>query len=148
MEALATRRQRRVAAQIEHRRVRACGPCDACCTRLGVPGVTSEGVQCEHRAAGGGCDIYDDRPLGCRAYACLWIVSGLSGLPIIADDERPDLLGVIATAPAMLGRRWHVRLVEVRPGALAEAPALRLRARLRVAGWVVHPVTYHQRGRS
>lgn len=141
-----SRRLRKNAAAIGHRRVRSCGECDACCTRLAVPGVTEEGCHCEHRADGGGCAIYADRPMVCRAYACVWIVAGLAGLPELREDERPDRVGLVVTAPQKVKGCWLIRAVETRPGALEETGALRLRARMRRDGWAVVPVRYEQRG--
>jgi hypothetical protein len=70
---------------------RECGPCSACCTSLGVPEIhKAQGQKCQQVKTGGGCEIYSRRPRACRDYQCEW----LKGRFLLADDERPDLLGV------------------------------------------------------
>ena len=69
---------------------RACGPCTACCTILGVTELHKPvNVECEH-ACSNGCSIYDDRPKTCRDWSCDW----KNGL-IPGEHFRPDKLGVI-----------------------------------------------------
>lgn len=83
---------------------RRCGPCNACCTVLGVrnvpgvgtgpdeePGMKMPGDRCAHQSASG-CGIYADRPDACRTYRCAWL-EGQWG-----DGERPDRLGVLFDA--------------------------------------------------
>ena len=41
-----------------------------------------------------GCDIYARRPGSCADYQCLWLQGHL------AEEDRPDLLGVIFTTTA------------------------------------------------
>jgi len=80
---------------------RACGPCTACCSALGIEisdgegdyglhsFVKSAGGLCQFERPGQGCCEYERRPLSCRIYACWWR-RGWS-----AEGARPDRLKVI-----------------------------------------------------
>ena len=70
---------------------RHCGDCTACCTVLAVDELRKPmRCACPHQAAIG-CRIYEDRPLGCRQFNCVWLRGGFP-----ADEAwRPDRLGVI-----------------------------------------------------
>ena len=58
---------------------RTCSTCSMCCKLLDVPEVKQPHQWCRHAAPGGGCNIYPDRPLRCRAFTCAWLL-----------DERLD----------------------------------------------------------
>lgn len=45
---------------------------------------------CQHCAIGKGCNIYKDRPQGCKDFECLWLKN-----PAIPYEFRPDKIGVI-----------------------------------------------------
>lgn len=112
--------------------VRQCGDCAECCHALGVESTPADlceqetiefdkepGVRCQHQSHGG-CAVYQDRPLACRGYACLWVMGW--GRP----RDRPDKTGVILDTylnpePLLLyaehfGLLPIVIATEVRPG--------------------------------
>ncbi|WP_050996816.1 YkgJ family cysteine cluster protein [Sinorhizobium fredii] len=65
-----------------------CGPCNMCCTLLGIRELRKPpGRVCQHSAAGK-CAIYADRPTACREFQCLFLRDGLE------MQYRPDLCGV------------------------------------------------------
>jgi hypothetical protein len=71
---------------------RACGPCSACCTALGVNDLVPpkrDWETCRFVQAGGGCACYTDRPPTCRSYSCFW----REGIGL--DEHRPDIVGLI-----------------------------------------------------
>jgi len=72
---------------------RKCGSCAVCCKIMQVPEfVRAKGAWCPKARPGdprGACSIYNDRPVGCRGFACLWLLG--AGL----DDDRPDKMGVM-----------------------------------------------------
>jgi len=71
---------------------RTCGECTLCCKVMPIldPKVPSLGGQwCSQCKIGVGCQIYDDRPLECREYLCLWRQG------ILPDDCRPDKCGAV-----------------------------------------------------
>lgn len=77
---------------------RSCGDCTVCCHVCGVPELDNPpGTACAHVCAKG-CEIYADRPGGCRVYACAW------KLGFGPDAERPDRVGGLL--------EWH----ELDPG--------------------------------
>ncbi|SEC27640.1 zinc/iron-chelating domain-containing protein [Bradyrhizobium erythrophlei] len=70
--------------------VRQCGSCTLCCkvlevTDLGKPVNTV----CNHIRAGGGCDIYNERPRQCRSFSCAWLQGHLD------DDWYPETAGMV-----------------------------------------------------
>jgi len=109
---------------------RECGPCSACCRVLDVRAVNSPaGVPCVFQRAEGGCDIYVERPLGCRPYRCLWHQGELR------EDERPDRVGVIVDRglSQLFRLTWGgdaVCVREIVEGASKAAPAARIIRRL------------------
>ena len=67
---------------------RQCGPCSACCTVLEVAAISKPGfARCPNQE--GGCSVYEQRPAPCMSYRCHWLDGQL------AEDERPDLVGLI-----------------------------------------------------
>jgi len=64
-----------------------CGGCNLCCK---VPPIAAlnkpAGQWCIHCEVGVGCQIYANRPAGCREFSCLW----LSDLTL-GPEWRPDL---------------------------------------------------------
>ncbi|MGY3493962.1 Fe-S-cluster containining protein [Bradyrhizobium sp. USDA 4502] len=70
--------------------VRQCGSCTLCCkvlevTDLGKPVNTV----CSHILAGGGCEIYHERPRQCRSFSCAWLQGHLD------DDWFPETTGMV-----------------------------------------------------
>lgn len=70
--------------------VRQCGSCTLCCkvlevTDLGKPVNTV----CNHILAGGGCEIYHERPRQCRSFSCAWLQGHLD------DDWFPETAGMV-----------------------------------------------------
>ena len=71
-----------------------CGECTACCTLLAVAELNKPARwTCDH-AGCQGCRVYDDRPMSCRAFNCLWLRGGLPSDPGL----RPDKLGLMFDA--------------------------------------------------
>jgi hypothetical protein len=71
---------------------RSCGNCDVCCNILEVRELNKKSYKnCDHRAEGGGCGIYNDRPSICRDWNCAYI------LGLMPDDEslKPNNLGLM-----------------------------------------------------
>lgn len=77
---------------------RSCGSCTLCCKLfpidwptdppVGKPALKKEaGVLCEHCAAGKGCGIYEDRPISCAGYQCLWLMG------FVPEAFKPDVIG-------------------------------------------------------
>ena len=124
---------------------RVCGPCDLCCTALGIdeeepgrlPIHKPARVPCQHLAINGGCSIYhsDRKPLVCSAFRCGWLEPGKREW--LREDERPDRLGVIFAAArpgAPFERSTGIRPLvayEVRPGALESWAVEKVLNRLR-----------------
>ena len=102
---------------------RGCGPCNACCTVMGVPELGKGTYEtCEH-LCGAGCGIYAHRPGSCRRFECQWLRGMLEVDGTVDTGMRPDSCGVIfdyqpggAFGEAFLA--W-----EVEPGASARGPA-------------------------
>ena len=54
---------------------KSCGSCTKCCTVMGVPELKKRPWdECPHVLAGRGCNIYADRPSGCRKFICGWLL--------------------------------------------------------------------------
>lgn len=70
--------------------VRECGGCTACCTALAIIEIEKdERAPCPYNC-GSGCDVYGDRPIACRDYACFWLLGWGN-----EQSDRPDRLGII-----------------------------------------------------
>lgn len=53
-----------------------CGSCSMCCKLMGIKELNKPaGEWCQHVCKGKGCSIYEDRPLSCVEYKCLWLMS-------------------------------------------------------------------------
>jgi hypothetical protein len=46
-----------------------------------------ENTLCKYCAVGKGCTIYDDRPVSCAAFQCLWLMD------LMPEPLRPDRIG-------------------------------------------------------
>jgi hypothetical protein len=69
-----------------------CGECVMCCEWLDIEteGLSKKaGALCEH-CTGGGCGIYQTRPVLCRTFFCGWRL-----IPQLGPDWRPDRSGVM-----------------------------------------------------
>jgi hypothetical protein len=97
------------AREMPHRQ---CGECTACCTVMGAKTIGKPYYcDCEHQGAG--CAIYNDRPLECQAYACMWWAAEFGGIP---EEDRPDKLGLMFDVGPSDGLLW-LNVFETRPGA-------------------------------
>jgi hypothetical protein len=53
---------------------RSCGECTLCCKVMAIEELAKPaGSWCQHCGPGRGCRIYDERPLECRHFDCLWL---------------------------------------------------------------------------
>ncbi|MFI4861157.1 MAG: hypothetical protein ACIAXF_10790 [Phycisphaerales bacterium JB063] len=68
---------------------------------------------CPH-ACGSGCAVYADRPACCRDFTCLWLQGHL------AEEDRPDKLGVVLTTTGHPELGMVPLLVEVHDGAVQQ----------------------------
>ncbi|WP_374470425.1 YkgJ family cysteine cluster protein [Phenylobacterium sp.] len=56
-------------------RLKTCGSCTLCCKVMAVSELSKPGgTLCVHARPGKGCGIYETRPQGCRAFACVWLM--------------------------------------------------------------------------
>lgn len=70
---------------------RRCGSCTLCCRLPPVLELEkAAGVRCKHQRTGKGCSIYRARPMGCRAWSCLWLID-----PRTETLRRPDRSGYV-----------------------------------------------------
>jgi len=80
---------------------RTCGHCAACCTWLGIKELQKfQGQTCQHLKNGDPnkrCGTYNDRPLACSSYLCVWRIG------VLPDDYRPDLCGFIISPGELEG---------------------------------------------
>jgi len=71
---------------------RSCGDCDVCCNILEVKEINKKTYKnCDHRAEGGGCGIYESRPHSCRTWDCSYIL----GLMPNKESLKPNNLGLM-----------------------------------------------------
>jgi hypothetical protein len=125
---------------MQHSRV--CGECSACCTTHAVKALKNSFVPCAHTAATGGCEIYPDRPRGCRKYQCAWLQGALE-LP-----ERPDYLGLVVNSFAhhrVSGEspdQLAISVLEVWEGAAGSETGLAFLARLVSHGFAIEIITF------
>lgn len=73
-----------------------CGSCTLCCTVMKVTAETVKPahVRCEH-CESHGCAIYDERPLVCREFKCLWLASQQTPELSLGQALRPDRARVV-----------------------------------------------------
>ena len=65
---------------------RACGTCTLCCKVIGVAELAKQpGTWCVHCVRGQGCGIYDERPVSCRTFFCLWMTG-----PALGPEWKPE----------------------------------------------------------
>ena len=74
-----------------------CGTCTACCKVFAIAELKKPaGKWCDHCAIGVGCKIYEQRPLTCSSFECLWLMS--QSLPEghrLPAELRPDKTKVV-----------------------------------------------------
>jgi len=74
--------------------VKQCGECSLCCKVMGIPELKKpKDASCVHIVPGKGCEIYGQRPLSCRAFACHWILDSA-----IADAWKPSACHMVVEA--------------------------------------------------
>jgi len=77
----------------ESQTVKSCDSCSVCCVslRIDYEGLKKlPDVPCQHIKPGGGCNIYHERPQGCRNWSCGWLK-----LPDLHEKWRPDKSGFL-----------------------------------------------------
>jgi len=122
--------------------IRSCGECSACCTTHAVKALKNSFVPCVHTAATGGCQIYPDRPLGCRRYRCAWLQGELK------LSERPDHLGLVVNSFAHqrvsgeLSDQLPINVLEVWEGAASTRIGVAFLARLASYGLAIEIITF------
>ena len=68
-----------------------CGGCTLCCDLIEVKALgKSANTKCNHCVEDAGCGIWDQRPVACRRFVCLWYAN-----PKFPDSLRPDRCGVV-----------------------------------------------------
>jgi hypothetical protein len=95
---------------------RACGGCVSCCCFFTIAELRKPaGDLCSHSLAGGGCDIYPDRPKACRVFHCSW-----RSWERVPEDWRPDRAGFVLGGTLAPGRYLAVTADPLRPFAWRE----------------------------
>ena len=98
---------------------RTCGGCTACCKTHAVSQVqTTYGEWCQHCKIGSGCTVYDQRPIDCRVYECVWLKGKGK------ESDRPDRLKIVMDVTIIKFDGEDVVLLnfwEVEPGAASQA---------------------------
>lgn len=98
-------------------RAKTCGSCTLCCKLMGVEELAKPmGVACVHCRPGKGCGIYADRPTGCRAFECVWLMD-----PEMPHRFRPDQTRVVLDQDGD-GRRLIARCDPANPMAWRRNP--------------------------
>lgn len=72
---------------------RSCGTCNLCCTTHGIEELAKpRNVRCGNLNTLGRCGVYENRPLSCRTYQCLWLQGQLP------YEMKPVISRVVADA--------------------------------------------------
>ena len=98
---------------------RSCGDCSLCCKLPQIDELDKPaGVWCRHcvPGRGGGCQIYDTRPVPCRVFHCSWIMD-----PSFGNEWRP-LTAKMIVFPEKPGNRIAVRVDPGHPDAWRREP--------------------------
>ena len=76
-----------------------CGSCTACCKVFAIPERLNKPANkwCQHCHIGVGCKIYEDRPVTCVEFECIWLQSQAQPKPFPAE-LRPDRSKVVFSA--------------------------------------------------
>lgn len=98
--------------------MRTCGDCTYCCKVMAVTELAKPAGQwCQHCTVGTGCQIYADRPEGCRAFECFWLQSGNfpegSKMYRMPEEMRPDRVKAVFSGT----RNGHIVMLYVDPAA-------------------------------
>jgi hypothetical protein len=92
--------------------IRDCGDCTFCCKMMGVSEMDKPpGKWCSECAIGVGCKIYDERPDGCRMFACSWAMS-----EEFPEALRPDRCKVMFECPIEDSQGHQMITLRVDPG--------------------------------
>jgi hypothetical protein len=125
---------------------RACGGCTMCCKLLFIEALQKPmGVWCPHVVKGRGCGIYEDRPLPCRQFECLWLSA--SDVPdhwrpdkskmVLAGDETGTLISVIVDDA--YPNAWKAEPFYSDLKSLARQMRWRVQVLTAKHGWVIFP---------
>jgi hypothetical protein len=72
---------------------RACGTCTLCCKVMAIEQLEKPaGEWCGHCDPGKRCRIYDNRPIECQAFNCLWLIDARLG-----EHWKPSIAGLVLT---------------------------------------------------
>lgn len=101
---------------------RFCGDCKACCFAAEIEGLKSTGEWCPNCdvKAALGCKVYEDRPMDCKTFRCVWLHS--PGL--VPASLWPKRSRVMITNLTGKGGDGFV-VWEILPGAAAKKPVQR-----------------------
>jgi hypothetical protein len=92
---------------------KSCGSCTTCCTVMGVPELKKRPWDpCPHVMAGVGCGIYTERPSGCRAFICGWLLDPSMGPDLKPENchvvfDQKDEQNIFATCDANYPDAWR-----------------------------------------
>lgn len=94
-----------------------CGECRQCCKTLHISEdnfFKHSHEWCQHADKDVGCLIHWKRPKPCQAFACLWLKSQKTGVPM-SPELRPDKTHVVLTSDtsAAIGEPVDPDLIEV-----------------------------------
>jgi hypothetical protein len=122
--------------------IRSCGNCTACCFTHAVDEIKKyEFTECPSCDKNVSCKIYKDRPRACGNYYCAWAVNDVGN-----DDERPNKVGVVCNtlfSSFTANDPPGILMMEVWPGAINDAPAQALIARILASGTTIRTGSIH-----
>ncbi len=99
---------------------KSCGECGMCCKLLAIQSLNNPaGAWCGHFKRAAGCGVYEDRPLACRGFICLWLDSEK-----LDDAWRPDRAKFLMYTEKD-GQRLNVIVDPSQPGAWKREPYYR-----------------------
>ena len=97
-----------------------CGECGMCCKLLTIQSLDKPaGAWCGHFKRAAGCGVYDERPLACRGFICLWLDSDK-----LDEAWRPDRAKFLMYTEKD-GQRLNVIVDPNQPGAWKREPYYR-----------------------
>ena len=82
--------------------MRQCGGCTLCCRvmKIAEPDFQKPAnVWCKHCHVGKGCKVYEEQPLVCSKFKCLWLTD-----MTLTEEERPDRVGFFVTMEGPLAK--------------------------------------------
>jgi Fe-S-cluster containining protein len=99
-------------------RERSCGNCTACCylPEIAEPELKKEKfTACKHCKDNKGCKIYENRPVACRDFSCMWKMN------FTHESKRPDKSGImidLLPLNSLSGKSGSIfAIYEYKPGA-------------------------------